>query len=207
MIMYSNMRVYSTDSQEFKEYGRVLDTDFTALVDILKTKECPEGGTVYVPGDRDLEACPLKDDIQRELYGGLPVQIGYCNGHNQKLNCLEYHTSSEINITEGDMILLLARRQDIEDGKLDTSTVKAFLVPAGKGVEVYATTLHYAPCGVNGSGFRVIVVLPEGTNLARPDGAQDPLLWASNKWLIAHEESSEAKAGAYVGLTGKNLEV
>ncbi|MCD8307359.1 MAG: DUF4867 family protein [Clostridia bacterium] len=201
------MKLYSIHDKEFAEYGSLPDLDTSALVDILKAKPCPAGGTVYVPEDKDLQACPAKDTVQRELYGGLPVQIGYCNGHNQTLNCLEWHTSSEINIPDSDIILLLARRQDIEDGKLDTSSVKAFLVPAGEAVEVYATTLHYAPCGVAGSGFRVIVVLPQGTNLARPAGAQDPVLWAANKWLLAHKDSSEAKQGAYVGLTGENITV
>ncbi|MCD8295823.1 MAG: DUF4867 family protein [Clostridia bacterium] len=201
------MKLYSIQDEEFKEYGRALDMDCSALADILKTKPCPDGGTVYVPEDKDLQACPAKGIIQRELYGGLPIQIGYCNGHNQKLNCLEWHTSSEINIPDSDIILLLARRQDMEDGKLDTAKVKAFLVPAGKAVEVYATTLHYAPCGVQGSGFRVIVVLPQGTNLARPEGAEDPMLWAANKWLLAHKDTNEAKAGAYAGLTGENIQV
>ncbi len=201
------MKIYSIQDKEFAEYGTVLDMDFSALLDILGAKPCPDEGTVYVPEDADLQACPMKEEVQRELYGGLPVQIGYCNGHNRKLNCLEWHTSSEINASTEDMILLLARRQDIQGGKLDTSKVKAFLVPAGKAVEVYATSLHYAPCGVQGSGFRCIVVLPQGTNLARPAGAQDPVLWAANKWLYAHKDSSEAKSGAYVGLTGENIQV
>ena len=32
-----------------------------------------------------------------------------------------------------------------EDFTYDTSKVEAFLVPAGTAVEIYATTLHYAP--------------------------------------------------------------
>ena len=79
------------------------------------------------------------------LYGGMPVQFGWCNGHNTKLNCLEYHRDSEFNLGTEDFILLLAREDDIEGGKLDTGKVKAFRVPAGVLVEVYATTLHYGP--------------------------------------------------------------
>ena len=102
--------------------------------------------------------------------------------------------------------------EDIEDGKLDTAKVKAFRAPAGTLVEVYATTLHYAPCHVDADkGFRVLVALPKGTNTAKPgiqnNGGDDPLLWACNKWLLAHAESAEAKAGAYVGLVGENIHI
>ena len=54
----------------------------------------------------------------------------------------------EFNLGTEDFVLLLARMEDIEDGKLDTAKVKAFRAPAGTLVEVYATTLHYAPCHV-----------------------------------------------------------
>jgi len=80
------------------------------------------------------------------LFGGMPVQLGWCNGHNTKLNCLEYHRDSEVNIGTHDFVLLLAKQDQIVDGVLDTALVKAFRVPAGVPVEVYATTLHYAPC-------------------------------------------------------------
>ena len=44
------------------------------------------------------------------------------------------------------MILLVGRQQDItEDYTYDTDQIEAFLVPAGTAVEMYATTLHYAP--------------------------------------------------------------
>lgn len=135
----------------------------------------------------------------------MPVQLGYCNGHNQLLNCLEYHKGNEINLSNEDFILLLGSYFDIRDDKLDTSKVKAFLVPAGVAVEIYSTTLHYAPCGIKGSPFKVLIVLPRGTNVNREKNLKDPKLWATNKWLLAHPNSSEAKEGAYVGLVGENI--
>ena len=95
---------------------------------------------------------------------------------------------------------------------LDTAKVKAFRVPAGVLVEVYATTLHYAPCHTDAAkGFRVLVALPKGTNADKPEikngGGDDALLWACNKWLLAHPDSAEAKVGAYVGLTGENIKI
>ena len=142
----------------------------------------------------------------------MPAQLGRCSGRNTKLNCLEYHRDSEFNLGVNDFILLLAKQDEIENGVLDTSKVKAFRAQAGVLIEVYATTLHYAPCHVNAAdGFRVLVALPAGTNTERPDfapaGGDDALLWARNKWLLAHPESSEAAAGAYVGLAGENIDI
>ncbi len=142
----------------------------------------------------------------------MPVQIGMCWGRNTRLNCLEYHRDSEVNIGSGEFILLLAKQDEITDGKLDTARVKAFRVPAGVAVEVYATTLHYAPCHVSeDDGFRVAVVLPKGTNEAKPSITsitdEDNWLWARNKWLLAHSESNEASQGARVGLAGENIDI
>ena len=157
-------------------------------------------------------ALPIAEELKNNAYGGMPIQIGWCNGHNTKLNCLEYHRDSELNVGVKDFILLLAKREELEDGVLDTEKVAAYYCPAGTLVEVYATTLHYAPCSAKkGEGFKTIVVLPKGTNLARPEitvkNAEDEILWASNKWLLAHAESSEAASGAKVLLKGVHTDI
>lgn len=155
------MQILSVTDNEFRKYGRIVDNiDFTALVEELKRTPIP-AGVVYEPAVKELEALPVRLDISAVAYGEMPAQIGYCNGHNSKLNALEYHRDSEINVAATDMILMLGLLTDVEkDHTYDTSKVKAFLVPAGTAVEVYATTLHYAPCGVDGKGFQVAVVLP-----------------------------------------------
>jgi hypothetical protein len=55
------------------------------------------------------------------------------------------------------------------------------------------------------------VALPWGTNLEKPEfparTQEDRLLWARNKWLLAHPDSEEASQGAYVGLVGKNIDI
>ena len=209
------MKIYSVLDPEFKEYGRVVDGyDYEELLAKLEEiSPCPAEGTVYVPGDEALEALPVKQVFQDNCYGGMPIQIGYCNGTNTKLNCLEYHRDSEINVPAGnDAIFLLAKQQEIVDGKIDTGKVKAFLCPAGTGIEVYATTLHYAPCSAKkGQGFRVIVVLPKGTNTEKPQfevkNREDAWMTARNKWLLAHADADEAKQGAYVGITGENIDI
>lgn len=207
------MKVYSVFDKEFAPYGKVLaGYDTAELIEAMNKIALPAEGVNYEPGIASLEACAIFGELSDRAYGGMPVQLGMCWGHNTKLNCLEYHKDSEINIGANDFILLLAKEDDIIDGMLDTSVVKAFLAPAGAAVEVYATALHYAPCHVDAAaGFRTAVVLPKGTNTEMPcikaGNFEDKCLWARNKWLLAHPESNEAKSGAYIGLSGENIDI
>lgn len=198
------MKIYSIYDEEFKDYGRLAKADYSELLELLKDTECPNS-VVYRPTIEAFEKLAVKDFLQINMYGGMPIQIGYCNGHNSTLNALEYHKSSEINVGPTDCILVLGKMQEIEDGVFDTAKAKAFLLPAGVAVEIYATSLHYAPWGVDGKGFQIAIILPKGTNYEKPEGAECPLLWGSNKWLLAHPDSNEAKNGAYIGLKGENL--
>lgn len=198
------MKIYSIYDEEFKDYGRLAKADYSQLLPLLEKTECPNG-VVYRPSIEEFEKLDVKKYLEINMYGGMPIQIGYCNGHNSTLNALEYHKSSEINVGPTDCILVLGKMQEIENGVFDTAKAKAFLLPKGVAVEIYETSLHYAPWGVDGNGFQIAIILPKGTNYAKPDGAECPLLWGSNKWLLAHPDSPEAKQGAYVGLKGENL--
>ena len=207
------MHIYSVTDPEFKPYGKVLEGYDTAeLLAAMKEIDMPAEGTAYRPGIESLEACAIFPELRDRAYGGMPIQLGMCWGHNAKLNCLEYHRDSEVNIGTKDFILLLAKEDEIVDGVLDTSLVKAFRVPKGLPVEVYATTLHYAPCHTcPHCGFRVAVVLPKGTTTEKPAFApkceEDTWMTARNKWLLAHPDSKEAKKGAHIGLRGENLDI
>lgn len=208
------MVFYSVYDPEFKPYGQVVDGMADTVQEILDVlKDAPQGpGVDYVPEYEPLQELPAMLEISEHCYGGMPVQLGWCNGHNTRLNCLEYHRDSEFNLGTEDFILLLAKQDEIENGVLDTAKVRAFRVPAGVLVEVYATTLHYAPCHCDESkGFRVLVALPQGTNTDKPaienKSSEDKLLWARNKWLLAHPDSSEAAQGAHVGLSGENIDI
>ena len=207
------MQVYSVFDDAFAPYGKVLEGyDTDALLKVMAQIPLPENGTAYEMALPELEGCAVFSDLQDRAYGGMPVQIGMCWGRNSKLNCLEYHKGSELNLGTHDLILLLAKQEEIIDGKLDTAKVKTFRVPAGVLVECYATTLHYAPCHVSEKdGFRMAVVLPKGTNGSRPDvkaeNNEDAMLFGCNKWLLAHPDTAEAPGGAYVGLTGDNIDV
>ena len=203
------MEIKRVTDAEFSKYGRVVEgLDTTEPIKVLE-EQTPCGENVeYVPSVAVLEELSIKHELEDRIYGGIPVQIGYCNGVNNMLNALEYHLSSEINVGADDFILLVGKREDIaKDGSYDTGLVEAFVVPKGMAVEMYATTLHYAP--VNGKGFRVVVVLPEGTNTDfAPDARKetiDKMLFARNKWLVAHPEAEID--GAFNGLTGENIKV
>ncbi len=207
------MKIYSVTDPEFKAYGKVLEGYDTAeLLAAMEKIDMPESGTAYRPGIESLEACGIFADFRDRAYGGMPIQLGMCWGYNTRLNCLEYHRDSEVNLGTKDFILLLAKQDEIEDGVLDTAKVKAFRVPKGLPVEVWATTLHYAPCHTcPHCGFRVAVVLPRGTNTEKPvfeaKCEEDTWMTARNKWLLAHPESSEAKKGAHIGLRGVNIDI
>ncbi|MBP5416256.1 MAG: DUF4867 family protein [Clostridiales bacterium] len=207
------MKIYSVLDKEFAPYGKVLTGyDTTALLKALDEKTPLPDGVEYVMSCAALEYTDAFGVLQNNAYGGMPIQLGYCNGHNTKLNCLEYHRDSELNIGSTDFILLLAKADDIVDGKLDTSKVMAFKAEKGQVVEVYETSLHYAPCSAKkGEGFKVVIVLPKGTNgsvpALTPVNEEDKWMTACNKWLLAHAESAEAKDGAYVGLTGVNTDI
>lgn len=209
------MEIKKVTDAAFKKYGRIVDNvDFSALVEKMAETPLPEG-VAYEPSVELLEALPVKEDISVTAYGEMPIQIGYCNGHNTLLNALEYHRDSEINVAATDAVLMLGLLQDVEeDFSYDTEKVEAFLIPAGTAVEVYATTLHYAPCDLDNKGFKVAVILPKGTNYplkaahAKAENGkapgEDALITAVNKWLIGHREGG-LDAGTFLGLKGKNL--
>ena len=162
-----SIKIQNVTDPSFQKYGRILtaDYDVAELIDKMQEMPCP-ADVVYEPSVTELEALPIMKSFTDSLYGGLPIQIGYCNGHNHLLNAVEYHRSSEVNVAATDLILLIGMQQDIEaDFTYDTKKIEAFLVPKGTMIEVYATTLHYAPCSVDGQEFRCVVVLPKDTNL------------------------------------------
>ncbi len=202
------MKIQNVTDAAFKKYGKVVTgIDFSDMIAEMKKMDIP-AEVVYEPSLASLEACASAKDFAVSCYGGMPIQIGHCSGNNNKLNAVEYHRDSEVNIAVDGMILLLGKQEDIEDDyTYDTSKIEAFLVPAGVAVELYATTLHYAPCNSEATGFRGIVVLPKGTNCdltVKPNKTpEDKLITHVNKWLIGHADANIA--GAFNGLKGENI--
>ena len=206
--------LFSVFEAEFRTYGRVLEgIDVSPYVDYLREKtEIPTEGNVYVAADKGLEALPIHEWVQHALFGGMAVQAGYCNGHSDQLNALEYHKCSEMNVAATDFVLLLAHINDIHQNQIHSSRVKGFLVPANTSIEIFSTTLHFAPSQVTKAGFQCLVVLTNETNtpIELPKSAQtdeEKLLFMKNKWLIAHADSPSAKNGAFVGIEGNNIKL
>lgn len=205
------MEIKKVTDPSFRKYGRVVQgIDFTDLVEAIKRETPLPDGVAYEPSIKALEETTAAKALQRRTYGELPIEVGYCNGHNYKLNAIEYHRSSEINVAATDAVLIVGMQQDItDDFKYETAKMEAYLVEAGTAVELYATTLHYAPCSANEGGFKVGIVLPAGTNYPleeKHEGWEDSQITAQNKWLIGHAEGG-LDEGAHIGLVGKNLDI
>ena len=204
------MEIKKITDPAFRKYGRIITgVDFTGLLEEMAKTPCPDD-VVYVASVPELEALPVYQELSDKLYGEMPIQIGYCNGHNKKMNALEYHRDSELNIAQSDAVLIVGLRADVTDEMTyDTSLAEAFFLPKGVGVEVFATTLHYAPANPGDEGFRVVIVLPRGTNTDLEKahaGGEDANLTAKNKWLIGHPEGGLPE-GSPMGLIGENLSI
>lgn len=196
----------------FGAYGKIVTGyEIGELLKKMEETPLPED-VIYVASVQELEELSVSKEMEKNLYGQMPIQVGFCNGHNKKLNAAEYHRNSEINIAATDLVLILGKQQDITpEYTYDSGNMEAFLIPRGTVVEVYATTLHYAPCHTQEGGFRCVVILPQGTNtdltpLDKTVNKEDKLLLAKNKWLIGHEEGGLPKE-AYIGITGENLSI
>lgn len=203
------IKFFDVFSEEFSEYGKVLaDYDITEIKAEAERIEYPAEGSAYVPSVDAFESLSVAKRIEEEIFGTLPTQIGYCYGHSSMLGATEWHCSSELNIAITPLVLILGKRSDIKDGKLNSADMKAFYVPAGTVIEVYATTLHFCPCQVSDDGFGCVVGLPTGTNVPLDCAVSDALLFRKNKWIIAHEDNDALIGrGVVSGIYGENYKI
>ena len=110
------MTIYDVTDEKFKKYGRIVQNiDFSQLVEVINEKTPLPDGVAYEPSVAVLEELPVYQELSTKTYGELEIEIGYCNGHNELLNAVEYHRSSEINVAATDAILILGSQQDITD--------------------------------------------------------------------------------------------
>ncbi len=204
-----NIAFYDMYSEEFSEYGRVID-DIDVLEIIAEAKDIPypKSGSAYLPSVERFEKTDAAKKIKEAVFGTLDTQIGYCYGHNDILNATEWHSSSELNVALTPLVLILGKRSDIKDGRIDSGKMKAFYIPEGAVIEVYATTLHFCPCQVSDGGFGCVVGLPTATNTPLDAPVEDKLLFRKNKWLLAHEQNEALIAkGAVAGICGENYKI
>ena len=204
-----DIEIFDVNSEEFSTYGRVIKgLDVTEIISKAKKIENVGNASNYEPGVEIFEKLAVSGEIKTKFFGEMKIQVGYCWGHNTLFNATEWHTSSEINIAVTPLVLILGHVWDIEDGKIDSSKFKAFYLPAGTVVEVYATSLHFCPCEVSADGFGCVVGLPTGTNTDLTVKKNDPMLFRKNKWIIAHVDNEALKnKGVVAGITGTNYEI
>lgn len=212
----NDVKILSVFDDEFKTYGNVISNyDFSKLTTYMENNtDIPESGNIYVASVAEMESEDIVNTIRDEIYGGMPIQVGYCNGRNTTYNGFEYHKGSEINVAVTDFMLVLGHTWLIaEDGTYRIEDAQPFFVPKGTAIEMFQTTLHLSPCRVYDEGFKGIVILPRGTNTpleSRPANkvGENKLLLQKNKWVIAHPDREPLiKQGAFPGLIGENKEL
>ncbi len=127
-----NVPFYSVEDQAFAPYGRIVESvDMTELISTAKNIEMPKDGSAYLPSVEAFEALTVAAKIRDVFYGELSTQVGYCYGHSNFLNGLEWHACNEINVAVTPMVLILGLVTELENGKTDVSKLKAFYVPEG----------------------------------------------------------------------------
>ena len=211
----NDVPVTSVYDPAFAPFGRVVTGyDFSGLIGYMENcTEIPENGNIYKPSIPEMEALPVMEQVKNGLYGGMYIEIGYCNGRNTTYNGFEYHKGSEINVAVTDFMLVLGHVWEIKDNTYRVEDARVFFVPRGTAIEMYQTTLHLSPCRVCDEGFKGVVILPRGTNtpLENKGEAVEPegsLLLQKNKWVIAHPEREPLiRQGAHPGLLGENKEL
>jgi len=209
--------VKQVSDPSFKKYGRILDIPLGGMAEAARALPMPvDRGCRYLASLADIEDTDGFRSYTRVYAGGQSIQGGICWGYNTRMNGVEYHRSSEVNIALDDVVFLVGDRRDIrDDNTFDSADMEFFFVPAGTAVELYATTLHLAPCQASEEGFRVIVFLPRGTNAplsekqmreVRAAQGEYRLLFAVDKWVIVYPGDKDVARGAFPGVRGEALE-
>lgn len=210
-----HIQIHSVYDPEFNRFGEVLDViEFGDLIKYLELHTTvPIVGNEYVPHRAELGDIVSDISVIHNTFGMVPLEYGYVNGNNSKLNALEFHKSSEINVCVTPLVLLLAHIEDIDDSIFHSSKVTAFYIPQNTAIEVYSTTLHFSPCKVIDSGFKCAVILPYGTNMEfvsakGNQGKYSKFLFKTNKWLLNHPENTRmVELNAISAIHGENIEI
>lgn len=200
---------FDVNDSEFKSFGRIINNlDVREITEAAKGITKPDIGSSYSPSAADFKFLKIANDIEIQCFGNLPIQVGYCWGHNNFMNAAEWHASGEINIAVTPLVLILGHIWDMDNLKIDSSKFKAFYLPQGTAVEVYSISLHFCPCEVSENGFGCVVALPQGTNTDLTESNNNPYLFRKNKWIVAHEDNTALiNRGVIPGITGINFEI
>jgi len=218
----NDVEVKSVFNDSFKSFGRVIEGfDLSSMISYMSETPLPDRGNIYLASDPLLEKIDTVKEIKSVIYGGMPIEVGYCNGKNRNINGFEYHKGSELNIAIDPFMLCLGHTWDIRSGnKFYEDDIHLFFVPAGTMIEMFETTLHLSPICAQSDGFRDIVILPRGTNTALSMEEKEMagraldhgfkeagLLLQKNKWVIACPDRKPLiDQDAFPGFVGENKE-
>ncbi|MGB3161019.1 MAG: DUF4867 family protein [Carnobacterium sp.] len=201
--------IHDVTSREFKAYGTILKGYDDAAIREYAKKEIviPKEGNSYSPSNDELEKFDIIKKIEADVYAGLPVEAGKCAGNNTAFSAYEYHQGSEVNIVLTDVLMVLGKREQAVRGIFNAQeNAKIFYVPAGTIIEIYSSTLHYSPCIVDKTGFKVIVILIKGSNEPFEEifESKNKEIVKKNKFQLVHETRTDKIAeGIEVGLIGE----
>ncbi|WP_412989811.1 DUF4867 family protein [Pediococcus siamensis] len=205
--------IYDVNSEAFADFGLVYKQyDLSKVTAYMDSHiEIPTDHNDYVPDDETLEKDATIQQIAADVYAGMPISAGPCVGQSTSFSAIEFHQGSEVNIAFTDVVMVLGKRRDIHDYEYDAEThAKLFFVPAGTVFEMYSDTLHYSPCKVDESGFKVIVMVLQGTNQPLPAGfkATNKMIVKQNKFQMAHASRTDKIAqGILPGVKGKLIDI
>lgn len=180
-----------------------VNVEFNDII-LLSSKLKVSSSNNYIANDEDAHVLNSVKNIQREVFGELPIQMGWCYGGNPFMNGMEWHKSSEVVLACTDCILILGSYNDIIDDTYESSKAIAVYLKKGEAVELMPMTLHLAPLPVEDT-FIVGIILPIGTNLALQNGIKGTLR-AVNKWLLVHKDNLKGiENGGKIGVLGENI--
>lgn len=213
------LKIKDVTDKSFEKYGRILK-GFNAKKSIVFAKEnaVVKDDIIYEPSVAGLEKDKtFLSAVKNEVFGGMPIQSGWCFGRNSFLDGLEYHKGIEVIVAVTDLVVILGDQRDIkwQKGKPAYSSAKAevFYIKKNTVLEFHCWCLHFAPIQVKEKdGFCSLVVLPEKTNTnlrVKPKKkGEGEMLFAANKWLVVHKSAKGlVKDGACCGIIGKNTVV
>lgn len=212
-IKNPSLTILSVEDDKFSPYGIVHDGyNVDSIVQYME--ERPLVKDLFINNDPYLSQNMQAHYLSQCIFGQLECSIGSFIAQNQKMNAMEYHRHSELLVTASPLILILSHISKIHNSTFRSSEAEIFYAPVGKVIELFATTLHFAPCAASVlQGVRQAVILLKGTNtpLDKPlekFPAENKLLFQKNKWLLAHPEASDLLAqGAYAGINGDNITI
>lgn len=192
------MKIDCVTDPSFAQYGRVLDfpQEFWSSLEV----PMPQAGIDYEASYALLEDVPqLQAWLSREVFGTLPIQIGYISGHNQVLAGVGWHQGNEVHLAVTHLCLLVAKRRDLKGKQLEN--IRAYYIPAYSAIELFADTFHLTPVSCDEDGFRSVCILVKGTNEPfQDDEPQEMVLTAMDKGFV-----NEPTGKAFVELSQNRI--